>query len=231
MKKLCFIVLIAFIFGDISIPKYGSAKSYEESDVFYFKTSDFNDGSSIYFQLNAENGFLHYDTVYEFSDDSPISGFHFFTRAVIITTYSRGNSQTSVNGKVTSYCEKYYYEIKNDRKCSYLYIKYTGFIGDFLEAESTRLSVGAFILIIVIIVVGTIILIVVAVIIIRIIKLKRDDEQYINRDNTNYNTPQYQTQTQNPNPDFTPDSYNSNYPQQQQGQNIYYEPPTVRPLN
>ena len=231
MKKLCFVVLITFILGDKLISKYDSAKSYKGSDVFYFKTSDFDDGSTIYFQWNAENGFIHDDTVYEFSDVSPVSGFHSFNNPVTITTYFKANTQTSTSDRVINFCEKYYYEIKNDRKYPYLYIQYSGFTGDYVEAENTRFSFGIFILIIVGIVVGAIILIAVAVIIARGIKLNRESEQMLKNADYNNNTPQYQTPTQNPNPDFTPDSYNSNYPQQQQGQNIYYEPPTVRPLN
>ena len=232
MKKICFVALIAFIFCDTLIPKYGSAKSTKSSDVFYFKTSDFADGSTIYFQLNADNGFVNSQTIYEFSDASPVSGYHSFYNPNSISTYSRGSSQTSVNDVVVSYCEKYYYEIKNNRNYKYLYIKYTGFTGTTLEAENTRFSIGILILIIVGIVVGTIIIIVVAVIIIRINKRRRLSEQnYINPDFANNNPPQYQTQTQNPTPALVPDYYNSNYPQQQQGQNIYYEPPTVRPLN
>ena len=226
MKKICFVVLIAFIFGDTPIPKYGSAKSRKISDVFYFKTSDFDDGSSIYFQWNADNGYVSSGTVYEFSNDSPVSGYHTFSNPVSIQTYSRGNSQTSVNDVVVSFCEKYYYEIKNDRNKNYLYIRYSGFSGNYLEAENTRFSVGIFILIIVGIVAGTIIVIVAIVIITRIIKRRNlSEHNYINPDFANNNTPQYQTQTQNPTPALVPDSYSSNYPQQQQGQNLYYEPP------
>ena len=158
MKKFCFVILITFIFGDILIPKYGSAKSTLESNVFYFKTKDFDDGSTIYFQWNADNGYVNGNTVYEFSNISPVSGYHLFNNPIIIKAYNRAGSKTYVIGRGTSYTENYYYEIKNDRNYDYLYIKYNGFQGNYLEAENTRFSIGILILIIVGIVAGTIIL-------------------------------------------------------------------------
>jgi hypothetical protein len=230
MKKVCVIVLIAYILGDIHIPKYGSAKTTLESGVFYFKTNDFDEGSSIYFQLSAERGNVHNELQYEFSSSEPVSGLHLFINPITLKHYSSVTTHTTVKKKGSSYSKEYYYEIKNDRNYNYLYVKYYGFSGNYLEIESTRFGLGTFIILII---VGIIVFIVVIAIILIIIR-KRRLKNY-NSKIYNYNSePQNQTQTQKTNPDFIPlssDFYNSDYPQQQQGQSTYYQPPYTAPIN
>ena len=226
MKIFCIIVLIAYIFGDILIPKYGSVKFTSTSGVFYFETSEFDEGSSIYFQLNAENGYVNSDLEYEFSNSDPISDLHIFIRPNTLKVYAKDNSRTYVNDEVTSFREQYYYELENDRNYNYVYVKFTKFFGNYLEIENTKYSKNIFKYII-IGVIGFIVLLTIIFIIVKIIKHRNNIEENRNRNDNLNNEPQYETQTQNPSPDFTPDSYDSNYPRQQQGQNMYYQPPST----
>ena len=114
MKKICFIILITFIFGDSFVYKYGSTTTTLESEVFYLNTSDFEAGSELYFQINANNGDVNSDLLYEFSNTEPTTS-HSFINYNYLSPYSRGQSSTTINVEISKFTYKYYYEVKSEK--------------------------------------------------------------------------------------------------------------------
>ena len=199
MKQLCLLILIVFIFGDTHLPKYDSIEMNSKSGVFYLKTSDFEAGSELYFQLNVENGDVNTSLLYEFSSIEPSTS-HSFKNYNYLSYYSHGGSSTDVNGKKT-YSDQYYYEVKNNNTQKYLYVKYKSFYGSSLEIESTRFSLGKYILFVIGMIVGSIALLALIIVVVVVIRLKTRKVVY--------SIIPYNSIPQN---------------QCQQQQNIYYEP-------
>ena len=204
MKNLCLLILIAFIFGDTYLPKYGSIQMDTESGVFYFNTSDFGADSYLYFQTNVENGNVDKYLLYEFSSTEP-SDSHSFIIYHSLENYATGESSNTVKGK-TTYSYEYYYELKNDNTQKYLYVKYNSFNGTSLEIESTRLSIGTFIFLIFVIVV--ILFFIVLTIVKKIIRSKKN--------NAYNNVPQNQYHNMNNNPQQEPQQEHQQEQQEQQ---------------
>ena len=196
MKRLCLLILIAFIFGDTYLPKYESIYMNTESGIFYFNTSDFEADSELYFQLNAENGKVYEFVMYEFSSIEP-SDSHSFKNYTKLEKYASASSSTTINGETTR-TSKYYYELKNDNTQKYLYVKYKSFNGTSLEIESTRLRLTTYIFIIILIVVVSTVVInlilffIVLTIVKKIIRAKKN--------NAYNNVPQNQYHNMNNNP-------------------------------
>ncbi len=238
MKKLCFIILISFIFGITNLPKYGSIQMSSEKGIFYLTTSDFDEGSPIYFQFNVDNGGVHSEIIYEFSDTYPTS--FSFKNPSTTKNYGSGQSQTVVNGR-QSYTLKYYYEVKNDRSKNYLYVQYSQLSGNYVEIENTKYSIGFFILMIILSIFGGLILICIIVIIVICVCIKKSRRNVVNYTNYTYNNnnvpqnqnllPNENAQTQTQTPTQNPDYYNSNYPQQQQQPPMYYQQQQQPPMN
>ena len=232
MKQLFFIILFSFIFGDIYLPKYSSVESESKSDVFFLKTNEFDGDSELYFQLNAENGYVSPDVIYEFSNYDPTDS-HIFTNPTKLECYTTGESSIQAREEVMSFTTKYYFEVKNDCSQKYLYVKYSDLTGKSVEIESTRYSLYTLIFIIIGIVVGVIVFIGIIIGVFFLIKYKRRYANYSqcnynknNNDNNNDNNePQNQKDNDNECQTQNPDSYNSNYPQQQQTPNTNYQPP------
>ena len=214
MKNLCLLILIAFIFGDTYLPKYGSIQMDTESGVFYFNTSDFEGDSELYFQLNVENGNVNESVKYEFSSIEP-SDSHSFKIYYILKSYSSLNSTTTINGETTR-TSKYYFSVKNDNTQKYLYVKYNCFDGTSLEIESTRFGLFTYIfLIILIVVVSTVVInlilfFIVLTIVKKIIRSKKN-----NADN---NVPQNQYHNMNNNPQQEPQQEQQGHQQEHQEQ-------------
>ena len=223
MKGIIFALLISYILCIEYLPKYGTIKVTKNSGYFYLNTNEFDDDSTLYIQLNAENGRVDSTLYYEFTDISPNS--YSLTPSNSLTPSSTGSSSSSVNNVVVSYTLKYYYSLKKDNNYQYLIIQYSGFFGEYLEIESTRVSWGTFIIIIIFGSIGLIILICVGVFFCLRCRKMRNVE-YIATSSASQNQyteslgekPYYSNDTQ-----YNSGNYNSNYPPQQQ-QNIYYEP-------
>ena len=216
MKNLCLLILIAFIFGDTYLPKYGSIQMDTESGVFYFNTSDFGADSYLYFQTNVENGNVDKYLLYEFSSTEP-SDSHSFIIFHSLENYATGESSKTVKGK-TTYSYEYYYELKNDNTQKYLYVKYNSFNGTSLEIESTRLSIGTFIFLIFVIVVVSAVLLnvilffIVLTIVKKIIRSKKN--------NAYNNVPQNQYHNMNNNPQQEQQEHQQEHQEQQEQQEI-----------
>ena len=172
MKKLCFIILISFIFGITHLPKYGSIKMLSESSIFYLITSDFDEDSPIYFQLNVDNGEVNKEVIYEFSDTEP--AYFSFKSPSSTKYYGSGRSQTSYNGRV-DYTLRYYYEVENDKSKNYLYLQYSHLTGNYIEIENTKNGLGYFILTLLLSIFGGLICICIIVIAIVCVCIKKVD--------------------------------------------------------
>ena len=225
MKGIIFAFLISYILCIEYLPKYGTIKVTKNSGYFYLNTNEFDEDSTLYIQLNAENGKITPTLYYEFTNISPNS--YSFTPTKSLVPSSTGSSSTSINDVVVSYTEKYYYSLKNDISYQYLIIQYSGFRGKYLEIESTRVNWGTFIFIIIFGSIGLVILICVGVFLFLRCRKMRNVENIA----TQSASPNPLTQPLEEKPYYSNDTqynsggYNNNYPQQQQ-QNIYYEPTT-----
>ena len=204
MKGIIFSLLISYILCIEYLHKYDTIKVTKNSGYFYLNTNQFDKDSTLYIQLNAQNGKITSTLYYEFTNIFPNS--YSLTPSNSLTPSSTGSSSTSINDVVVSYIQKYYYSLKN-------------------IIESTRVNWGTFIFIIVFGSIGLIILICVGVFLCLRCKKMRNVENIA----TQSSSPNPYTQPLGENPYYSNDTqynsgeYNCNYPQLQQ-QNIYYEP-------
>ena len=225
MKGIIFAFLISYILCIDYLPKYGTIKVTKNSGYFYLNTNEFDEDSTLYIQLNAEYGSITSTLYYEFTNISPFS--YSLTPPNSLIPSSTGSSTTYVNDVEVSHTLKYYYSLKNDNRYPYLIIRYSGFTGQYLEIESTRVNWGTFIFIIIFGSIGLVILICVGVFLFLRCRKMRNVENIA----TQSASPNPLTQPLEEKPYYSNDTqynsggYNNNYPQQQQ-QNIYYEPTT-----
>ena len=220
MKGIIFSLLISYIFCINYLPKYGTINVTEKSDYFYLNTNEFDDESTLHIQLNAINGKIVSTLLYEFTNISPNS--YSLTPSNTLIPETTSISETRINKKVI-YIQKYYYNLKNDNSYSYLIIQYMEFSGDYLEIESTRLNWGTSIGIILLSVAGLITLISIGFCICKVYIFIRECIFIIRRPaSPNPYTEEYTGEK----PYYSNDSQynNSNYPQQQQLQDINYTP-------
>ena len=229
MKKTIFVMLISLVLNAYYLPKYESIKTNNESGIVYLKATEFNLNKNIYIQLNSHNSHVNKWIEYDFSDDEK-----FQEPTKKIEPASTWSSSTSVNDKVTSFTNKYYYEILKDVSKKYLFIKFSGYTksmdDDYLEIENTRINWGKLWTILFILFFGLIFLIFFGCYLyhkcikykcrkIPNIPLSQDQSEYSNSNNKPDNKV-------TGNPDFnnyTNSNSNNEYNTPQQ-QNIYYEP-------
>ena len=215
MKGIILPLLISYIFCINYLPKYGTIKVTEKSGYFYLNTSEFDDDSTLHIQLTIKRGNIVSTLLYEFTNISPNS--YSSTPSNTLTPATSSTTSTGSKRSKTITSRTYYYNIQNNNKYQYLIIQYMGLSGEYLEIESTSVNVGILVIVLICSFFGLIILAVIGFFIYRICRKK-----------TNLGNTVTQTVFQNPyekpyysnDPQYNSGYYNSNYPQQQQLQDI-----------
>ena len=215
MKGIILPLLISYIFCINYLPKYGTIKVTEKSGYFYLNTSEFDDNSTLHIQLTIKRGNIVSTLLYEFTNISPNS--YSSTPSNTLTPATSSTTSTGSKRHKTITSRTYYYNIQNNNKYQYLIIQYMGLSGEYLEIESTSVNVGILVIVLICSFFGLIILAVIGFFIYRICRKK-----------TNLGNTVTQTVFQNPyekpyysnDPQYNSGYYNSNYPQQQQLQDI-----------
>ena len=215
MKGIILPLLISYIFCINYLPKYGTIKVTEKSGYFYLNTSEFDDNSTLHIQLTIKRGNIVSTLLYEFTNISPNS--YSSTPSNTLTPATSSTTSTGSKRSKTITSRTYYYNIQNNNKYQYLIIQYMGLSGEYLEIESTSVNVGILVIVLICSFFGLIILAVIGFFIYRICRKK-----------TNLGNTVTQTVFQNPyekpyysnDPQYNSGYYNSNYPQQQQLQDI-----------
>ena len=163
MKGIIFALLISYILSIEYLPKNSKIIFKEECNYFYLNTNEFDEGSTLYIQVNAINGDLSSTLNYEFTNISPNSYSNSITPPFSLTPSIKSSSSTSYNNVVHIRTNKYYYSLINDNNYQYLIIKYDEFSGEYLEIENTKINWGIFMFIIIGAFLGLIILICIGV--------------------------------------------------------------------
>ena len=162
MKGIIFALLISYILSIEYLPKNSKIIFKENFNYFYLNTNEFDEGSTLYIQVNAINGDLSSTLNYEFTNNSP-SYPNSITPPFSLTPSIKSSSSTSYNNVVHIRTNKYYYSLINDNNYQYLIIKYDEFHGEYLEIENTKINWGIFMFIIIGAFLGLIILICIGV--------------------------------------------------------------------
>ena len=143
MKIIVFFLVISLAYNIIHISKYGSYKFHNITDSFYLNANEFSKNTKIHIQMNSYNGYVDQEIRYDFTDNEPTDK---FTPTRTKMPASSWSSATTVNNKVKSFTEKYYYEIKKDVSKKYLIVRYFGYrkeiSSSYLEIINTYINWG-----------------------------------------------------------------------------------------
>ena len=220
MKGIVLALLISYIFCINYLPKYGTIRVRERSGYFYLNTNEFDADSTLHIELNVSEGDVHSTLYYEFTNTSPNS--YFLKPSNKLTPMIK----SSTKSKKRPSDHDYYYNLKNDNSYPYLIISYKGLTGEYLEIESTRVNWGITTIIIIFSIIGSIGLLILGGHIYQRCKKKNVVENIDNMPtqpiSPNPNTGEYTGEKPyySNDPQYNSVNYNSNYPQQQQLQDI-----------
>ena len=224
MKGIILALLISYIFCINYLPKYGTIKVRENSGSFYLNTNEFDADSTIYIELTVSKGKIDSTLLYEFTNISPNS--YYLIPSNKLTPKVTGSSGTKKKRSKSTLDHDYYYSLQNNNSYPYLIIYYKGLTGEYLEIESTRVNWGVTIMIIIFSVIGLAGLLILGIYIYKRCNATNVVENIDNMPtqpiSPNPNTGEYTGEKPyySNDPQYNSVNYNSNYPQQQQLQDI-----------
>ena len=135
--------MISLVVNAYYLPKYKSIKPANKTGIVYLNATEFDLNENIYIQANSHNSHINSWIRYNFSDDE-----NFNNPLKLLRPASTWSSSTSSGDKVTSFTNKYCYEILRDSSKKYLFLEFFGYVktmdDDYLEIENTKINWGKF---------------------------------------------------------------------------------------
>ena len=165
MKGLVFILLLSYSFvvsidEDIYfLEKYGLIKVNSYNGIVYLNTEDFQLKDTIHILFNVVNGKIGEIIYYDFDDNPPEDINMELKNEMTPSTTAQTYKKTSTKSE---YSLKLYYDIKKQNNGKFLIIRFSYFIGDYLEIEQTRAN-WAIIIVLIVVAIVLIIIIVICV--------------------------------------------------------------------